>query len=191
MPGNKGPERQAAVDAGHSRFSTGRPCNKGHVSERYTNNGSCVMCAGVTDQRSISRAYKADPERFAAYRAKYKLSNAIGNLLRSAKQRAKKRGYEFSISRDDITIPANCPCCGGVVVVNTSTKRAFRRSPSLDRIDSTKGYIASNVAVICWNCNNLKGSATADELEMVARWVRSLNVGGYAERAAGKMREVA
>ena len=36
--------RQAAREAGLSRYCTGQPCAKGHVSERYVSNNQCVEC---------------------------------------------------------------------------------------------------------------------------------------------------
>lgn len=36
--------RKEALDAKNKRFFTGRPCARGHVAERYTRNGSCVIC---------------------------------------------------------------------------------------------------------------------------------------------------
>lgn len=47
-------------------------------------------------------------------------------------------------------------------------------APSLDRIDSAKGYVVGNIAVVSWRANKVKSDATADELEAVARWIRSL-----------------
>jgi hypothetical protein len=38
--------RQAAADSGKNRFFTGKPCRKGHTSERYVTNGCCVACLG-------------------------------------------------------------------------------------------------------------------------------------------------
>lgn len=36
--------RMDALDLGLNRFFTGLPCSKGHVSERITGTGSCVVC---------------------------------------------------------------------------------------------------------------------------------------------------
>lgn len=36
--------RQEAIERGATRFFTGRPCRHGHVCERFTSNGECVMC---------------------------------------------------------------------------------------------------------------------------------------------------
>lgn len=36
--------RKVAHVAGAKRFYTGRPCNQGHLSERYTSSGNCIDC---------------------------------------------------------------------------------------------------------------------------------------------------
>jgi hypothetical protein len=34
-----------ALQRGLSRYFTGKRCRRGHVAERYSNNGECVICA--------------------------------------------------------------------------------------------------------------------------------------------------
>jgi hypothetical protein len=36
--------RSSAFAAGAPRYFTGKPCKKGHVAERFTNNATCVEC---------------------------------------------------------------------------------------------------------------------------------------------------
>jgi len=66
-----------------------------------------------------------------------------------------------------------CECCG--CAINYDYKSGVRQndSPSIDRFNPSEGYVAGNVTLICWRCNNLKRDATPEELEMVARWMRS------------------
>lgn len=56
----------------------------------------------------------------------------------------------------DIQIPELCPVFKTPMV-----------SPSLDRIDSSKGYVKGNVRVISKRANQLKSNATVEEMEMV------------------------
>ena len=77
-------------------------------------------------------------------------------LWNAAKSRAKRKGREFSIELSDIVIPAVCPVLGTPMV-----------GPSLDRIDSGKGYVKGNVRVISKRANTLKNNATIEELELV------------------------
>jgi hypothetical protein len=40
---------------GFTRFSTGEPCNRGHLSERSTSNGCCVACKAFIRKRIRAR----------------------------------------------------------------------------------------------------------------------------------------
>lgn len=85
------------------------------------------------------------------------LANPLDNrMFQRAKSRAKERGLAFNLDRSDVVIPEVCP------VFNTPMVR-----PSLDRIDSAKGYEKDNVRVISWRANMLKNNATKEELRLL------------------------
>lgn len=87
--------------------------------------------------------------------------NHLNKLMyRRAKARAKRRDLEFSIEPDDITIPLRCPVLNIPLGIGNEN---YYNSPSLDRIDSSKGYIKGNVRVISWRANSLKKDANIDE----------------------------
>src|SRR5258708_5621185 len=71
-----------------------------------------------------------------------------------ARRRAKQRGLEFSIAKDAIVIPATCPALG--IPLSLGKKRSSN-SPSLDRIDPSRGYVTGNIRVISDRANRLKG----------------------------------
>lgn len=108
--------------------------------------------------------------RVKAWRLKHPHKVLIGN----ARQRATKRGLEFNIGDDDIVIPEMCPILDIPIVKNiciTIRSGPHNNSPSLDRIDNTKGYIKGNVQVISHQANTMKGSATPEQLIKFAQWV--------------------
>lgn len=45
-------------------------------------------------------------------------------------------------------------------------------APSLDRIDSSKGYISGNVKVISKRANAIKNDATLEELLLIVEYVK-------------------
>lgn len=44
-------ERLIATALGHPRYFTGKPCANGHISERRTQDGICLVCAAARQQR--------------------------------------------------------------------------------------------------------------------------------------------
>tara|TARA_B110000858_G_scaffold4633_1_gene5333 strand:+ start:181 stop:597 length:417 start_codon:yes stop_codon:yes gene_type:complete len=79
----------------------------------------------------------------------------VGHLLRSSRNSAKIRKLEHSITRDDITIPTHCPLLG------TELERS---NVSIDRLDSTKGYVPGNIDVISIKANYLKGNSSIEDV---------------------------
>ena len=89
-----------------------------------------------------------------------------------AKYRAKQRGHEFAITKDDIVIPDKCPLLGIPLIKNKTIQQG--NSPSLDRKDPTKGYIKGNVWVISNRANTLKNDATLQELKTLVENLEAL-----------------
>lgn len=128
-------------------------------------------------QRMANRAWrKAHPALFTKYTTDYAHRHPNRRMWSVAKQRAKQRGIEFTISRDDIVIPTHCPVLG--MELRLGVGRSGRQggnpdSPSLDRIDSSRGYVPGNVRVISHLANSMKGAATKEQLRKFAMWVLS------------------
>lgn len=74
-----------------------------------------------------------------------------------AKKRAYKKNISFTISVNDIIMNKSCPLLGIPLIVQTGG--ATDNSPSLDRIDTTLGYVPGNVAVISRLANIMKAHA--------------------------------
>lgn len=92
-------------------------------------------------------------------------------LVGAARARAKKKGLEFNITKDDITIPSECPLLG--IAINVSDGKAMSNSASIDRIDSNKGYTKDNVWVVSHKANTIKSNATLEELELLVKNLRN------------------
>ena len=83
----------------------------------------------------------------------------------SARERSKTRGIPFEIEVADIQIPLVCPLLG--VPLQRGSWKHHDFSPSLDRIDPSKGYVKGNVWVISYRANQIKNNATLGELELL------------------------
>lgn len=92
-------------------------------------------------------------------------------MLNRARARAKKQGFEFNLTEEDIKIPTHCPLLGIELFIAEGRRAVKDNSASLDRIDSSKGYIKGNVWVISHRANTIKSNATLEEIEMlVTNW---------------------
>lgn len=90
-------------------------------------------------------------------------------MFHTVRDRAKAKGLEFSITKEDLVIPEVCPVFG------TKFDKSNRdTAPSLDRIDSTKGYTRDNIQVISWKANRLKNNATLEELQQLVKHMEKL-----------------
>lgn len=130
--------------------------------------------AGLTGNQRWKRRHpeqtkQSDKER----RQRYVLKNPLRALLKNVKSRAKKKGLVFSITSSDFPngVPKICPVLG--LEMHRNSKKGWHdKSPTVDRIDSSKGYIPGNVRIISWRANDVKGNATITELEKVLDYVK-------------------
>lgn len=84
-------------------------------------------------------------------------------MLNAAKKRAYQKNLPFNITIDDIIIPEVCPILEVPLIMGT--KGNYEYTPSLDRIDNSKGYTKDNVMVISKKANSMKNSASLTELQ--------------------------
>lgn len=110
---------------------------------------SCLVCQSI----------------YESGRRKYNRENY---LLIRARHRAKRKGLEFSIGVEDIVIPKECP------ILKRPFELSGEYSPSLDRLDSSKGYTKDNIHVISTRANKLKWNSTYEEIKMLYEWAKSL-----------------
>ena len=103
-------------------------------------------------------------------------NNLEVDMLARCKYRAKRNGWEFNLTREDIQIPALCPVLKIPISPGVSGKKGGTpNSPSIDRINPKAGYVRGNVRVISNRANTLKCDATVAELEAVLADLRQLN----------------
>lgn len=165
-----------ARESGQKRYFTGLPCKHGHIAERRTADGGCIRCRADACLATQKRYYANDGDAFRARRREYWNDRPEVKMFLGVRSRARKRGYQCTITAKDIVIPENCPCCGVTLEVRTgpSKQGAIPTSPSLDQINAKKGYTPDNIAVICWRCNALKHDASIAELKMVVAWMERM-----------------
>lgn len=139
--------------------------NKEHAQKKareyYWNNKEKVL-KNVQEYREKNRESIREKGK-EYYRRKLK-----NRLLNAAKARARKFQMDFDISLDDFVLPAKCPLLGIEMKVNKGRHSVKNDSFSLDRIDSSKGYVKGNVWVISMLANNIKNNATLEDVQKLA-----------------------
>jgi hypothetical protein len=84
-------------------------------------------------------------------------------LLRASRLRARKLGVDFNLTLDDIIVPETCPLLE--IPLSRGLEHLHDFSPTMDRIDPTRGYVRGNVMVISHRANRIKNNATLVELQ--------------------------
>lgn len=75
---------------------------------------------------------------------------------------------DFDILPEDIHIPEVCPVLG---IPLRFSKSRTANTPSIDRIDNTKGYIKGNVAIISDKANRMKQNNSLETLRSIIKYI--------------------
>ena len=158
-----------------------RQDNKEIISERkkqrYQNNKEEVLekqkqyrqdNKEIISERNKQR-YQNNRKKVLERKKQIHKNNPLRSMLKSARARAKQFGREFNIREEDIQLPEYCPILG--IKLETSNGQASHNSYSLDRIDSSKGYVKGNIEVISFRANTLKKDATLEELKKLVEYI--------------------
>lgn len=104
--------------------------------------------------------------------------------VRRARNRAREKGLEFDI--DDGYIKSiwreDCPVLG-IPLYAANFRSGMKRgqakarpqdnSPTLDRIDSSKGYVKGNIIVMSYRANMIKNCGTLEEHQSIVNFLES------------------
>ena len=97
----------------------------------------------------------------------------LNTILNRLKQSAKKRGIEFNLTTtdlDEIGIPISCPILG--IPLKWYNGQAEDDSYSIDRIDSSKGYVKDNIQFMSMKANRAKNNLTSAELKLLSTYYK-------------------
>lgn len=127
-------------------------------------------------QASANKWRQENPDKVKAQKTEWMKipENRVSHILGQAKRRALSSALDFDITIDDLLpLPAICPVLGVPINYQGTGARGFvNNSPSIDRIDSSKGYVKGNVQIISWRANRIKSDATLSELEQLVQYMR-------------------
>ena len=143
----------------------------------------CTKC-GIVKSVDEFRRYKATADGLYSSckecEKKYQQANPVlvqtGHMIKNARKRAENKGVAFDIDNDYIRsiVPSHCPIFGTKLEWSCHRGGAAHilpNSPSLDRIDPSKGYVKGNVWIISHRANTIKSDASHEELKLVTEAV--------------------
>lgn len=152
--------------------NTEKPANIKYFirSPRYEDNLKplCIVCT----KREESAKNRPRMKIWYATKGKDRIkANPKQHFYHSAKGHAKKKGFAFTITLSDMPeVPTHCPVFGFLLEFDIGSNSP--RAPSLDRIDTTKGYEPGNIEFISWRANYLKRNGTLEEFEQLVSHMR-------------------
>lgn len=147
--------RKKAVKLGLKRYFTGKPCPKGHISERAVKN--CICCQCKDELMAVFRTTKEGKKYNANYYDRLKKENPAKLVLIWSKSRAKKFGIKFDLNEDDVK--ALYPIDGLCPILRIPLDYGFNHndfSPTMDRLIPSVGYVMGNVSIISQKANRMK-----------------------------------
>lgn len=96
----------------------------------------------------------------------------LNRLYITAKWRARKTGMAFDIEIEDLVVPETCPVFGIPLIPTYGKGKRNNGTPSLDRLDNTKGYTKDNCRIISFKANQYKGDMTVAEVEALLKYMK-------------------
>lgn len=147
-PAKSEAERKAAKRAKDAKYYQRVKMDPSRLSKRRE------VCLRATNKYQSAKL--ADPLASAEFRNKRRTNlskyyNRPYGRIKSYKERALKKGFEWSISDEFATWLFYLPC------VYCRAKPTNEKLGGIDRRDSGRGYFPENVDPCCWPCNKKKG----------------------------------
>lgn len=150
-----------ARDLGAKHYFTGKPCKHGHVAKRYANSRICFEC-GAEENRSERSIHRM--------KAWYATRSHKDKMIGWAKYRHKYGSYDgtFDLAESDLDWPEFCPALGIKLRYEAQRSRSADDAPTIDRIDSSLGYVRGNVQILSRKANRIKNDGSPEEVMRVA-----------------------
>lgn len=103
------------------------------------------------------------------------ISDKTERLYKRAQQNAKRKNLEFDLDLNSLIAQMETLRCQKTLLPlnfephGDLDRTRYPWSPSLDRIDNTKGYTPDNTRIVCWAYNQAKSQLTLDEFDVLIR----------------------
>ena len=134
-------------------------------------------------KRERERKNRSTPEfkekmkkRMHAFERPY-FNRALSQMKRRAKKKFPDKLFNVTIDYLEEIFPhkdLRCPVLNFRLKINPNGRGSSPYSPSLDRINNDKGYEIGNVIWVCMKVNQIKTTATPDEIIKVGEFYKKL-----------------
>jgi len=134
------------------------------------------VCSLCKETKSLDMFHKSNCGTILGVSNKCIRCTALSSMIKNAKQRCKIS--ERIIDIDDYYLLKitkgliSCPVLG-IEMVFGGTGSIKDNSASIDRFDTTKGYIKGNVWIISYKANRMKSDATIDDIKKVYDYMKA------------------
>lgn len=112
-----------------------------------------------------NRSVRLERGRAAYHRNKLSPAMIVKNLWGGAKRRARENGIEFGLTKSWVmerVVAGVCEVSG--IRFEPGDGKHHPLSPTIDRIDRSRGYTEDNARLVIWAVNNLKGVGDDDTM---------------------------
>lgn len=142
-----------------------------HKNRKDGHSGQCAECIKAFSKKWYKDTIEERKEYTRKNKEKkkeYNIQRRDNNSLSGIKRRAKLKGIPFDLTLEDVSNYSVCPVFGKELI-RSDSNTPF--SPSVDRVDPTKGYTKDNIQILSNKANKMKQDATPEELLMFADWI--------------------
>ena len=84
-------QKQEAIKNGEKKYFTGKPCKHGHIAERYTKDGNCIVCRASQYSRDFDKVSKRQKVRRSKPEVKEK-NKKTGQIYRQKNKTKLSKG---------------------------------------------------------------------------------------------------
>ncbi len=143
------------------------------VKDPFKPTGICMNCSEpIQYHPNIQEGSKAKQKYCSSkcQNQQYRKDHKMESRFVSWKNNARTKGFVWELNYEDVEWPVKCPILGIELDYDFFKEGGYDNSPSLDRIDSSKGYTRDNIQVISARANRAKSDLSSSELISMAEW---------------------